>query len=81
MLEETFREWEQKMRREGRREGRQEGQVEGMQKMVLQTLRQRFGPVPQDVRRRVREISSSTELTRLHRRALTAKSLQETDLF
>jgi predicted transposase YdaD len=85
MLEETFREWEQKMRREGRqegrREGRQEGQVEGMQKMVLQALRQRFGPVPQDVRRRVREISSSTELTKLHRRVLTASSLQETDLF
>jgi predicted transposase YdaD len=92
MLEETFREWEQKMlrqgrqegrregRQEGRREGRQEGQVEGMQKMVLETLRQRFGPVPQDIRRRVREISSASELTKLNRRILTAKSLRDTGL-
>ncbi|HYO16827.1 MAG TPA: Rpn family recombination-promoting nuclease/putative transposase [Thermoanaerobaculia bacterium] len=108
MLEETFREWEQKMRqegrhegrqegrqeglqkglqkglqrgrREGRQEGRREGEVEGMQKIALEMLRQRFGPVPQEVRRRVREISSSSELTKLTRRILTARSLQETDL-
>ena len=84
MLEETFIEWEQKMRqegrREGRREGRQEGQVEGMQKAALEMLRQRFGPVPQVVRRSVREISSPAELTKLTRKILTATSLQETGL-
>lgn len=81
MLEETFRDWERKMRQEGRREGRQEGQVEGMQKMVLETLRQRFGPVPQSIRRRIREISSASELTKLNRRILTAKTLRDTGLF
>ena len=84
MLEETFREWERKMlqqgRREGRREGRQEGPIEGLQKAVLEMLRQRFGRVPQAVRQRVREISSSSELTKLTRRILTANSLQETGL-
>lgn len=80
MLEETFKEWEQKMRREGRREGRQEGEVQGMQKVALDLLRQRFGPVPQNVRERVRALSSSSELRKLTRRILTAKSLQDTGL-
>lgn len=84
MLEETFREFEQKVRQEarqeGRQEGRREGQVEGMQKLVLNTLRQRFGPVPQAVRQRIREISSSAELTKLNRRILASNSLRETGL-
>ena len=84
MLDETFMEWGQKVRREerraGRREGRREGQVEGMQKLVLNTLRQRFGPVPQAVRQRIREISSSAELTKLNRRILASNSLRETGL-
>ncbi|HSK75299.1 MAG TPA: Rpn family recombination-promoting nuclease/putative transposase [Thermoanaerobaculia bacterium] len=84
MLEETVREWGQKMRQEGRlegrREGRREGEVEGLQKAVLTMLRQRFGRVPQTVRERVREISSTAELTKLTRRILTANSLQETGI-
>ena len=88
MLEETFKEWEQKMlsqgrregRREGRQEGRQEGEVQGIQKVALDMLRQRFGPVPKDVRERVRVISSSSELRKLTRRILTAKSLRDTGL-
>ena len=87
MLEETFREFEQKVRQEARREGRQEGRQEGLQegeiktlrKVVRQMLRQRFGPVPQVVRQRIQEMSSS-ELTKLTRRILTANSLQETGL-
>ena len=100
MLEETFREFEQKVRQEARREGRREGEVEGLQKgrkeglregrregevgglqkAVLNMLRQRFGPVPQAVRERVREISSPSELTKLTRRVMTANSLQEIGL-
>ncbi|HKV08679.1 MAG TPA: Rpn family recombination-promoting nuclease/putative transposase [Thermoanaerobaculia bacterium] len=88
MLEETFRDWERKIRqeslregrREGRQEGRQEGQIEGLQKAILEMLRQRFGPVPQAVRQHVREMSSASDLTKLTRRILTASSLQETGL-
>ena len=83
MLEETFREWERKVRREerraGREEGRQEAQVE-MQKLILDMLRDRFGPVPQVARERVKEISSLSELRKLARRVLTASSLQKTGI-
>lgn len=71
MLEETFREWEQKIRREGELE---------MQKLILDMLRDRFGPVPQAVRQRVKEISSLPELRKLARRVPTASSLQKTGL-
>lgn len=83
MLEETFKEWEQKLRREARLEGQQEilrKETLGMQKLVLDMLRQRFGPVPPAVRQRVQDISSSTELRRLARRILTARSLEKTGL-
>lgn len=79
MLEETFREWGQKMREEGRQKGRKEAQVE-MQKLVLEMLRDRFGSVPQAVRQRVKEISSLPELRKFTRRVLAANSLQETGL-
>jgi hypothetical protein len=75
MLEETFREWEQKMLQQGRREGQLE-----MQKLILEVLRDRFGPVPQVARQRVKEVSSLPELRKLARRVLTASSLQKTGL-
>jgi Domain of unknown function (DUF4351) len=71
MLDETFREWEQKIRQQERRE---------MQKLVLEMLQQRFGPIPQGVRQRLKEISAASELRKLGRRILTANSLQETGL-
>lgn len=96
MLEETLRKWELKLRREGREEGyrqgfvegfrqgfreaRREAVVKGMRTLVLDTLRYRFGPLSKAVRQRVQEISSSSELTKLTRRILTASSLQETGL-
>lgn len=87
MLEETLREWGEKLqaqaRREGRAEGRQEGRREGLtsaRRILLQLLRQRFGPVPQVVIRRVRAIDSASELERLAARVLKARSLQEMGL-
>jgi len=80
MLEETFREFEQKVRQEARQEGRREGEVEGMQKMAVEMLRQRFGRLPQAVRERVLAISSTAKLKKLTRRIMTANSLQETGL-
>jgi predicted transposase/invertase (TIGR01784 family) len=95
MLEQTLQEWAerleqqglQKGREEGRREAREEarrevlkeGELKGMRKMVLQMLRERFGSIPQPVRRRIEETSPS-ELRKVVRRIMTAKSLQETGL-
>jgi predicted transposase/invertase (TIGR01784 family) len=76
MLEETFREFERKVRQEAR----QEGEVEGMQKMAVEMLRQRFGRVPRAVRERIREISSTSELTKLTRRILSSNTLRDTGL-
>jgi predicted transposase YdaD len=76
MLEQTFRDWERQIRREER----QEGEIRGMQKLVLSILRQRFGPVPQVARQRVKEVSSTRELDELSRRILSADSLQQTGL-
>lgn len=100
MLDETFKEWERKMRQQGRREaeretrkllqqGRREAEREArkllqqehreVQKMLLGMLRDRFGPVPQAVRQRVKALSSP-ELRTIARRLITANSLQETGL-
>ena len=85
MLDETFKEWEQKMRQQGRREAERETQKllqqehREVQKMLLGMLRDRFGPIPQAVRQRVKDLSSS-ELRTIARRLITANSLQETGL-
>lgn len=84
MLEQTLEEWGQKLRKEGRREGRkeglEEGQLKGMQKLLLEMLRDRFGPVPQSVRQRLGEVSSQDEMRRISRRILKARSLEDTGL-
>ena len=84
MLEENVRAWEEKVRkeswREGRQEGRQEGLVEGMQRVLLQLMSSRFGPLPQDLRRRVEGLTSVAELEKLTRRVLRAKTLLEMGL-
>ncbi|HKV08576.1 MAG TPA: hypothetical protein VJ725_10580, partial [Thermoanaerobaculia bacterium] len=89
MLDETFKEWERKMRQQGRREAEREARRETQkllqqerreeQKMLLGMLRDRFGPIPQAVRQRVKDLSSS-ELRTIARRLITANSLQETGL-
>jgi hypothetical protein len=92
MLEETLRDWldgaERKARSQGRAEGRsqgrvegrQEGMVEGMRRLLLEQLKQRFGPLPLAVRRRVNAIDSPKELAALAKRVLVASSLAEMGL-
>jgi len=81
MFEETVREWEKKLRKEGqqkgRQEGRQEGLVEGMQKVLLRQMSLRFGRLPQSVRRQVEQIASVRELEKLTRKVLRAGTLEE----
>ena len=87
MLEETAVEWRRQWKREARREGLQEGRKEGlkegvvaMRKLLLQQMTQRFGRLPVQVRRRVEEISSIAELSKLGKKLLSAESLRDLGL-
>lgn len=74
-------------RNEGRKEGEQEGRrrerertVRSLRPLLLDLLGERFGPLPEAVRRRVEEIDSVERLTRLARKGLSARSLEEMGL-
>lgn len=60
----------------GRQEGRQEGRVEGRRGAIAAALEVRFRDVPSDVRRRIEGLSADEDLSRAHRLAITAPSLQ-----
>jgi hypothetical protein len=68
MLEENILEWRKKDRREGMRE------------VLLRLLERRFGPLPEEKRRRIEAITSPARLNRLADQILTAKSLDEMGL-
>jgi len=68
MLEENLLDWSEKKRAEGKRD------------LLLRQLERRFGPVPEDVRRRIEEIRSNQRLDRLADKILTARSLREMGL-
>ena len=64
--------------RKGREEGREEEARQGLErlrKVLLNTLGERFGPLAQEIRRRVEEIGSIEELAELTIRAGSASSL------
>ncbi len=70
--------WSERLEAKGREEGLQAGLQEGLRavrKILLSLLEERFGPVPEAIRQRVESIPSLDRLTRLSRRALTARSL------
>jgi hypothetical protein len=83
--------WADRLRAEGWKSGRQEGREEGRRRerektvralrpLLLDLLAERFGPLPEPVRRRIEEIDSVERLTRLARLGLTAGSLEEMGL-
>ncbi|HSS78421.1 MAG TPA: DUF4351 domain-containing protein [Thermoanaerobaculia bacterium] len=72
--------WSETLRAEGREEGRREGVEKGAQKVLLHQLGKRFGPLPENVCRRVEAIDSLDLLTRLAERLLSAHSLEEMGL-
>jgi hypothetical protein len=55
-------------------------EVKGAREMLLVQLGQRFGPLPENVRKRVEEIVSLERLNRLAKRILVARSLEEMGL-
>ena len=73
------RQWKQEGLEAGRQEGRQEG-LESVRQVLLEDLESRFGPLPEEARRRVEGIESFRELTRLSLRAGTASSLADLGL-
>jgi len=76
MLEENLRQWIE----QARKEGFEEGQVLGLQDVLLAQMTFRFGRLPVDVRRQVKEISSAQELLKLGRRVVRAKTLEDMGL-
>jgi len=75
--------WSEKIEEKGRKEGirlgqekgHAQGKLEGMRKLLLHQLAQRFGPLPEAVRRQVEAITSTRRLTSLAGKVLTARSL------
>lgn len=75
MLSERVMEWTQQWKEEGREAGRQETLAE-FRSILLRNLEIRFGPLAEDVRRRVEGIGSLEELAALSARSGTAASLK-----
>jgi hypothetical protein len=73
MLAERVMEWT----REWKEEGRQEGWQEGLHLLLLDQIEERFGRVPQEIRRRVEEIHDTEQLRALGKRLLSASSLAD----
>jgi hypothetical protein len=84
MLEQTLIKWrkqiEKQARKEARLEGRVEGRLEGRRDMLLKQMTFRFGRLPEEVRSRVQQVTSTKELDRLTRKVLSASSLQDMGL-
>jgi predicted transposase/invertase (TIGR01784 family) len=87
MLAERVVEWTEQWKQEGLEKGRQEGwqqgrqeEVEGTREVLLQVLEQRFGPLSQEVRRRLDAIGSSKELAELIARVGSGSSLADLGL-
>ncbi len=72
MLEETLIKWRDQIVQETRKEER----LETRREVLREQMTQRFGPLPEKVRRHLDEITSLKELEKLTRRILTAKSLE-----
>jgi uncharacterized protein DUF4351/putative YhgA-like transposase len=72
--------WSETQQAKGREEGRTEGMQGGARQLLLHQLGKRFGPLPDNVRRRVEAITSLDRLTELAERVLSARSLEEMGL-
>ena len=60
-----------------RRQGQAEGQLQGLREAVTEALQARFGDIPYALREAVSRITDDKELKRLHRLAITARSLAD----
>jgi len=72
MLEENMLRWQKQARREG--------EIRALQAMLLDQLTQRFGRLPAQVRRQVEATTALSELRKLGRKVLRAKTLDAMEL-
>ena len=80
MLAESGYSWSDRWEREGMEKGRQQERQDVLSKargILLRDLERRFGPLPEDFRRRVEAMASIEELTELTLRAGAASSLAD----
>jgi flagellar biosynthesis/type III secretory pathway protein FliH len=64
----------------GKKEGLEIGKQEGFRQALLSMLGARFGPLSEDVRRRVEAIGSAERLNQIADQLLVAQSLEEMGL-
>jgi predicted transposase/invertase (TIGR01784 family) len=83
MLAERVVEWTQEWKQEGLEAGRREGLEEGLEKglekargVLFRELERRFGPLPEELRRRVDAVASIEDLAELMLRAGAATSIE-----
>jgi hypothetical protein len=76
MLEENFIRWQETARQEGLQEGEARA-MHAMRRVLLAQMTERFGPLPEEVRSRVEQITSIPRLEKLTRRVLSAGSLKD----
>ena len=80
MLEQNSKDWSVQWRSEGRREGRREGLQEGLQQgelaVITRQLQRRFGPLSEDVHRRLANASADMLLVWAER-LLTAQRIED----
>jgi predicted transposase/invertase (TIGR01784 family) len=83
MLAERVMEWTEQWKHEGFEKGVEKGLEKGLESargVLLRELQRRFGPLPEEVRRRVEAINSIEELTELSLRAGAAASIAALEL-
>jgi hypothetical protein len=71
--------WAERMEEKYTQKGIEQG-LEALRRVVLRLLSQRFGSVPETVRRRVEKIEAMEPLENLHERALEVKSIEDLGL-
>jgi predicted transposase/invertase (TIGR01784 family) len=79
MLAERVVEWTREWEQQGLEKGLEKGLEQGLEKargVLLRDLERRFGPLPEDVRRRVDAVASIEDLTELSLRAGAATSIE-----
>ena len=63
--------------RKGVKEGRNKGVIDGMRRVILRQMKQRFGPVPVALQRRVERIADTRALDRIAAGLLKADDLAQ----
>lgn len=76
MLQDKIKEWEQELLEQGIEKGIEKGIAQGEVAVVLRLLREKFGEVPQPLRRRI-DTASAEQLLEWAERILTAETIDD----